>query len=120
VPNKTLIKQGDYSYESGFIHMKQLLEEHPDVDGVFACNDLMALGAMAAIEESGRTVPDDVAIIGFDDSVSSRTSRPQLSTIRQDIAALGEAAAELMIAQLNGEPVESRIMPVELVLRESA
>jgi DNA-binding LacI/PurR family transcriptional regulator len=120
VPNKTLIKQGDYSYESGYVHMQQLLEEHPDVDGVFACNDLMALGAMAAIEESGRNVPDDVAVIGFDDSVSSRTSRPQLSTIRQDIAALGEAAAELMIAQLNGEPVESRIMPVELVLRESA
>ncbi len=120
VPNKSIIKQGDYSYESGFLHMKQLLEENPDVDGVFACNDLMALGAIAAIEESGRTVPDDVAVIGFDDSVGSRTSRPALSTIRQDIAALGEAAAELMIAQLNGETVESRIMPVELVIRESA
>ncbi|NDH65736.1 MAG: LacI family transcriptional regulator, partial [Microbacteriaceae bacterium] len=47
-------------------------------------------------------------------------SRPQLSTVRQDIAALGEAAALLMIAQLNGEAVESRIMPIELVLRESA
>jgi DNA-binding LacI/PurR family transcriptional regulator len=65
-------------------------------------------------------VPDDVAVIGFDDSVMARTSRPQLSTVRQDIAALGEAAALLMIAQLSGEPVESRIMPIELVLRESA
>jgi DNA-binding LacI/PurR family transcriptional regulator len=78
------------------------------------------LGAIAAVEELGKSSPDDVAIIGFDDSVASRTSRPQLSTIRQDIAALGEAAAQLMIAQLNGEIVESRIMPVELVLRESA
>jgi DNA-binding LacI/PurR family transcriptional regulator len=120
VPSKSMIRQGDYSYESGQVQMRHLLEENPDVDGVFACNDLMALGAIAAIEESGRTVPDDVAVIGFDDSIMSRTSRPQLSTVRQDIAALGEAAAQLMIAQLNGEQVESRIMPVELVLRESA
>ena len=120
VPNKSLIRQGDYSYESGQAQMEHLLAEHPDVDAVFACNDLMALGAIASIEAAGKSVPDDVAVIGFDDSVSSRTSRPQLSTIRQDITALGEAAAELMIAQLNGETVESRIMPVELVLRESA
>lgn len=120
VPSKTLVRHGDYSYESGQVQMKHLLEENPDVDGVFACNDLMALGAIAAIEESGRVVPDDVAVVGFDDSIMARTSRPQLSTVRQDIAALGEAAALLMIAQLNGESVESRIMPVELVLRESA
>ena len=120
VPAKTLIKQGDYSYESGHVQMQHLLAENPDVDGVFACNDLMALGAIAAIEEAGKTVPDDIAVIGFDDSIPARTSRPQLSTVRQDINALGEAAAQLMIAQLNGEPVESRIMPIELVLRESA
>jgi DNA-binding LacI/PurR family transcriptional regulator len=120
VPAKTLVKQGDYSYESGHAQMVHLLADNPDVDGVFACNDLMALGAIAAIEEAGKSVPGDVAVIGFDDSLPARTSRPQLSTVRQDISALGEAAAQLMIAQLNGEPVESRIMPIELVLRESA
>lgn len=120
VPSKALVRQGDYSYESGYAQMSQLLQNNSDVDGVFACNDLMALGAIAAIEESGRVVPDDVAVIGFDDSIMARTSRPQLSTVRQDITALGEAAATLMIAQLNGESVESRIMPIELVLRESA
>jgi len=120
VPSKALVRHGDYSYESGYAQMSHLLQNNPDVDGVFACNDLMALGAIAAIEESGRVVPDDVAVIGFDDSIMARTSRPQLTTVRQDIAALGEAAALLMIAQLNGESVESRIMPIELVLRESA
>ncbi|MFM5903616.1 MAG: LacI family DNA-binding transcriptional regulator [Microbacteriaceae bacterium] len=120
VPSKSLVKHGDYSFESGQAQMRQLLADNPDVDGVFACNDLMALGAIAVIEESGRSVPNDVAVIGFDDSIMARTSRPALSSVRQDIAALGEAAAQLMIAQLNGEAAESRIMPVELVLRESA
>jgi DNA-binding LacI/PurR family transcriptional regulator len=120
VPSKSIVRQGDYSYESGQKQMAALLAENPDVDGVFACNDMMALGAIAVIEEAGKRVPDDIAVIGFDDSIAARTSRPQLSSVRQDIVALGEAAAELMIAQLNGESVESRIMPVELVLRESA
>jgi DNA-binding LacI/PurR family transcriptional regulator len=120
VPSKSIVRQGDYSYESGQKQMQALLAENPDVDGVFACNDLMALGAIAVIEEAGKRVPEDIAVIGFDDSIAARTSRPQLSSVRQDIVALGEAAAELMIAQLNGESVESRIMPVELVLRESA
>ena len=108
VPSKSMIRQGDYSYESGQVQMKHLLESNPDVDGVFACNDLMALGAIAAIEESGRTVPDDVAVIGFDDSIMSRTSRPQLSTVRQDIAALGEAAAQLVTAASSAIAVSSK------------
>mgnify|MGYP006270161547 CR=1 FL=1 len=120
VPSKSLIRHGDYSYESGQQQMQRLLEEHPDVDGVFACNDLMALGAIAVIQEAGKSVPEDIAVIGFDDSLMARTSRPQLSSVRQDINALGEAAGELIIAQLNGESAESRIMPIELVLRESA
>lgn len=120
VPSKALVRHGDYSYESGYEQMKLLLADHSDVDGVFACNDLMALGAIAAAEELGRSVPHDVAVIGFDDSIMGRTSRPQLTSVRQDVQALGAAAAELMIAQLNGEAAESRIMPIELVIRESA
>ena len=100
--------------------MTRLLADQPDIDGVFACNDLMALGAIAAIEERGLTVPNDVAVIGFDDSVVAQTSRPGLTSVRQDIVALGEAAAELMIAQLRNEPVEPRILPTQLVIRESA
>lgn len=120
VPAKTLTAQGDYSYESGKAEMARLLDSHPDIDGVFACNDLMALGAIAAIEEMGLTVPGNVAVVGFDDSLVAQTARPGLTTVRQDIVALGEAAAELMIAQLRNEPVEPRILPTELVIRESA
>jgi DNA-binding LacI/PurR family transcriptional regulator len=120
VPSKALQAPGDYSYESGKASMAKLLDSQPDIDGVFACNDLMALGAIATIEERGLRVPDDVAVIGFDDSLVAQTSRPGLTSVRQDIVALGEAAAELMIAQLRNETVEPRILPTELVIRESA
>jgi DNA-binding LacI/PurR family transcriptional regulator len=106
--------------ESGRAAMARLLEKVEGIDGVFASNDLMAVGAMAAIEEAGLRVPEDIKIIGFDDSVVAQTARPALTSVRQDIVALGEAAAELMIAQLRGEEVEPRILKSELVIRETA
>jgi len=120
VANKALTAPGDYSFESGKEQMKLLLDSHPDIDALFAANDLMALGAIIAIEESGRKVPDDVRVVGFDDSVMSQTSRPPLTTIRQDIVGLGAAVAELMIALLSEKAVDPRILPTELVIRESA
>jgi DNA-binding LacI/PurR family transcriptional regulator len=120
VPNKYLIAEGDYSFESGKAAMQRLLSQVANLDGVFACNDVMALGAIAAIEEAGKTVPEHVKVVGFDDSLLAQTSRPSLTSVRQDIVALGEAAAELMIAQLRGESVEPRILSAELVVRESA
>ena len=120
VPSKKLIAIGDYSYESGKREMAKLIKSVDKLDGVFACNDVMALGAIAAIEEAGLRVPEDIAVVGFDDSLMAQTSRPSLTSIRQDIVALGEAAAELMIQQLAGDDVESRILPTELVVRESA
>ena len=120
VPSKKLIANGDYSYASGQTQMKKLLKDNPNLDAVFACNDVMALGAIAVIEEAGKRVPEDIAVVGFDDSIMAQTSRPSLSSVRQDIVALGEAAAELMIQQLTGADVEPRILPTELVVRESA
>lgn len=120
VPSKKLIAHGDYSYDSGKIAMQKLLKSVDGLDAVFACNDVMALGAIAVIEEAGLRVPEDIAVVGFDDSVIAQTSRPSLTSVRQDIVALGEAAAELMIQQINGQEVESRILPTELVIRESA
>jgi DNA-binding LacI/PurR family transcriptional regulator len=120
VPSKKLIAQGDYSFESGKAAMQKLLLEVSDVDGVFACNDVMALGAIAAIEEAGKRVPEDIKVVGFDDSLLAQTSRPALTSVRQDIVALGEAAADLMIAQLRGEAAEPKILSTELIVRESA
>ena len=100
--------------------MRVLLSRGIAIDGVFAANDLMAVGAMAALEESGHRIAEDVAVVGFDDSLIAQTTRPALTTIRQDIMGLGEAVAELMIQKLAGEETFSRILPTELVVRESA
>jgi DNA-binding LacI/PurR family transcriptional regulator len=120
VPAKGLICEGDYSFTSGQHHTKKLLEAHPDIDGIFASNDLMAMGAISVLQDSGIDVPGQVKVVGFDDSLIAQTARPGLTTIRQDVVALGEAAGSLMIAQLNGEDVEPIILPTELVIRTSA
>lgn len=120
VPDKSLICEGDYSLQSGMDHARQLLEVHPDVDGIFASNDLMAAGAVTVLQDLGRLVPEDVKVVGFDDAVIAQTIRPALTTIRQDVVALGEAAGSLMIAQLNGEDVKPIITPTELIIRASA
>ncbi|MEI8231517.1 MAG: LacI family DNA-binding transcriptional regulator [Actinomycetes bacterium] len=120
LPVKSLIREGDYSFESGKAHAEALLASHPDIDGIFASNDLMAMGAITVLEKAGRSVPKDVRVVGFDDALIAQTSRPALTTIRQDVVALGEAAGSLMIAQLNGQEFEPIILPTELIIRESA
>jgi DNA-binding LacI/PurR family transcriptional regulator len=120
VPAKGLICEGDYSFESGKAHTEKLVAAHPDIDGIFASNDLMAMGAMTVLHDKGIDCPGQVKIIGFDDSMVAQTSRPALTSIRQDVVALGEAAGSLMIAQLNGQEVEPIILPTELIIRASA
>jgi DNA-binding LacI/PurR family transcriptional regulator len=78
------------------------------------------MGAMTVLHDRGIDVPGQVKIIGFDDSMVAQTSRPALTSIRQDVVALGEAAGTLMIAQLNGQEVEPIILPTELIIRASA
>lgn len=118
--DKKLIVRGDYSFESGRSAMSKLLIAGSKIDGVFAANDLMALGAMAEIREFGLRVPEDIRVVGFDDSVMSMASVPTLTTVRQDIEGLGEAVAELMINQLQSNAVTPKILPTTLVARDSA
>jgi DNA-binding LacI/PurR family transcriptional regulator len=118
--NKNLIAYGNYSYESAKILMLRLLASNPDIDGVFAANDVMALAAINAIEERGKRVPDDIAVVGFDDTMLSQASRPSLTTVKQDIPGLGAAAAESMMQLLSGQKPDSRILSTELIIRESA
>jgi DNA-binding LacI/PurR family transcriptional regulator len=120
VPAKGLICEGDYSLSSGMEHTMNLLEQHPDVDGIFASNDLMAAGAVTVLQDMGKRVPEDVKVVGFDDALIAQTTRPALTTVRQDVVALGEAAGTLMIAQLNGEEVQPIITTTELIIRGSA
>lgn len=114
------IVKGDYSFLSGKNAMTRLLAQKQRPDGVFVANDLMAAGALAAIDEAGFNCPDDIKIVGFDDSVVAQTTRPGLTSIRQDILGLGTTAARLIIALLNGATPKSVVLPTELVVRNSA
>ncbi len=109
---------GDFSLVGGRRAMAELLAADPAPDAVFAQNDLMALGALQAIAEAGLRVPEDVAIVGFDDSPLGAVARPPLTTVRQPVVGMGRTLAEHLLAGIErGAQVESSIMPTELVLR---
>ncbi|MEV5609093.1 LacI family DNA-binding transcriptional regulator [Streptomyces sp. NPDC052225] len=116
------IAEGGFTLESGAAATDRLLAEHPDLDGIFAANDLMAQGACQALRERGRTVPDDVAVIGFDDSITATTCRPPLTTIRQPMEEMAAAMARILQEHIEGTRTEptSVIFEPELVVRESA
>ncbi|MEY4494453.1 MAG: hypothetical protein RL570_568 [Actinomycetota bacterium] len=118
--NEDLIANCDWTFESAKTMTLRLLARNPEVDGIFAANDIMALGAIAAIQERGRLVPDDIAVVGFDDNIVAQTHRPGLTTIRQDIVGLGAAAAETMISVLQNREPNIQMLPTEIIIRESA
>ncbi|NQX15314.1 LacI family DNA-binding transcriptional regulator [Rathayibacter sp. VKM Ac-2857] len=117
----SLVEWGDFSPESGTEAMRRLLERDPVIDGLFAANDQMAVGAYAALREAGRRVPEDVAVVGFDDDIFARSAVPALSTVRQVPVELGARMAELLTARIEGADVEHRtLMPTELIVRASS
>jgi DNA-binding LacI/PurR family transcriptional regulator len=116
-----LILEGAFSIASGYDAMRRLLAVEPKVDAVFAASDLMALGAMRAIEASGRRVFDDVAVVGFDDIGDAETVNPPLTTVRQPIAQIGRTMGELLLRRIAGRrATRATILPVELIERASA
>lgn len=111
---------GDFSPESGTLAMEELLEG-PHFDAVFAANDQMAFGALSALARAGVKVPDDVAVMGFDDDQFSRAARPMITTIHQPAHEMGEVMAEHLLALIGGATVERvTLLPTHLVVRESA
>jgi DNA-binding LacI/PurR family transcriptional regulator len=113
---------GNFTHASGEAAMTRLLATVPDVDAVFAANDLMAAGALSVLQHAGRRVPDDVALIGFDDSSPARSCRPQLTTVRQPVESMGAEMARLLLAHIENPatPPRSVIFDPTLVVRESA
>ncbi|MEE1754075.1 LacI family DNA-binding transcriptional regulator [Streptomyces sp. SP18CS02] len=121
-----LIAQGDFTEASGARAMAELLERRPDLDAVFAANDVMASGALRVLRERGLRVPEDVALVGFDDMASvAEATDPPLTTVRQDIEGMGRLMVRLLMRGLNqdepgAEAPGSVITPTELVRRASA
>jgi DNA-binding LacI/PurR family transcriptional regulator len=116
------IVEGNFTQDSGEAAMERLLADHPQTDGVFVGNDLMAVGALLVLRQHGRAVPDDVAVIGFDDSGPALACRPQLTTVRQPVEEMAAEMARLLLAHLD-EPTmrpTSVIFDPTLVLRRSA
>jgi DNA-binding LacI/PurR family transcriptional regulator len=113
---------GNFTRDSGERAMARLLAQHPEVDGVFAANDLMAQGALAVLHDAGRRVPQDVAVVGFDDSSAAVASRPALTTVRQPLEEMAEAMGRLLLSRIEHpeQAVTSIIYDPVLVVRESA
>lgn len=122
-PDETLVQQGEFTEEGGFEAMQHLLTLSDRPTAVFAANDMMALGAMLAIQEAGLKVPGDIAVVGFDDIPTARLVNPPLTTVTHFQVELGRRAAELLFERLSGEaPPHGRTveMPYQLVIRKSA
>ncbi|AXG78001.1 LacI family DNA-binding transcriptional regulator [Streptomyces paludis] len=120
-PDPGLIAVADFSEEGGRRAMAGLLARRPDLDAVFAASDVMAAGARQALRAAGRRTPDDVALIGFDDSAVARHMDPPLTSVRQPIEEMGRAMAELVLAVVAGESGPRHlVLPTELVVRESS
>lgn len=118
--DENLIARGRFSREWGYSSMKALLQQR--VDGVFAASDLIAVGALQAIQDAGLRVPDDIALIGFDDLPIATQSRPALTTVRQPIAEKAARATSVLLDLIERRleaPVQV-LLPTQLIIRESA
>ncbi|HET8926367.1 MAG TPA: LacI family DNA-binding transcriptional regulator [Microbacterium sp.] len=115
------VEDGGFTTDGGAAAMRRILDSGAEVDGLFIASDLMARGAMTALAQHGLRVPDDVAIVGFDDSPVATSVTPQLTTMRQPSLEQGERMAGLLLDILAGRsPQHVTILETELVVRESA
>jgi LacI family transcriptional regulator len=120
------IVEGDWSAESGERGLHELLEKFPDIEAVFACNDQMALGLMRAARSLGKRIPEDLAVVGFDDIPESAFFYPPLTTIRQGLYELGHLAVQTFVqlreTEQGGESstlAQTVWLQPQLVIRES-
>jgi DNA-binding LacI/PurR family transcriptional regulator len=116
-----LVEPGDFTEEAGAAATARLLERPGrPVDAIFAASDLMAAGALRALRAAGRRVPEDVAVVGFEDSAVARYAQPPLTTVRQPIEEMGRQATRLLLATVAGEAGGMHlVLDTELVVRAS-
>ncbi|MEU7925249.1 LacI family DNA-binding transcriptional regulator [Micromonospora sp. NPDC049801] len=120
--NPDLIAYGDFSESSGATAMRRLLNACPDLDAVFVASDLMAFGALRTLRDAGRRVPEDVAVIGFDDAPVARQADPPLTSVFQPVEEMGRQMARLLVARIRGDdlPAPHILLDTQLVHRASA
>lgn len=111
------IVHGDYSADSGQRAMEELLDAHPNVDAVFVSSDAMAVGAMKTLRARGIRVPDDMQVVGFDDSSAATLADPPLTTVRQPFDEIGQHLVDLLMRLIDGEKPIGVTLPCELVVR---
>jgi LacI family transcriptional regulator len=117
-----VIVEGAFTQESGYEAGKQIVDRPELPDAVFACNDYMAIGAMAAFREAGVRVPDDVAVAGFDDIANARYANPPLTTVHVPVYEIGHRAAERLVQRIQSDQplrAEQFRLPHELKVRAS-
>ena len=117
-----LVVFGDFGRVSAEHALYRLLDRRPGIDAVFAASDLMAAGVLGALRRAGRRVPDDVAVIGFEDSPLAQHTDPKLTTVRQPVEAMGARMASELLALIarGGQQPAHVILDTELVIRDSA
>ena len=119
-----MIAHGDYSHLSGYVAVKQLMEQVPDMDGLFCGNDQMAIGVMKYLNEHGKRVPEDIKLMGYDDVFLASVVEPSLSTIHVRKRHAGIEAAKMLFRRIDnpneniGQPLGIK-MGARLVVRQS-
>lgn len=109
----------EWGADAGFASMMWLLEQHITIDGVLAGSDRIAVGALEALRQNGRSVPDDVSVIGFDDHPLAMTTRPPLTTVHQPLREEGSMAADVAMRMIDGQPPSTTVMHMQLMRRAS-
>ncbi|MER7759575.1 LacI family DNA-binding transcriptional regulator [Streptomyces sp. NPDC097619] len=124
-PDEALMSVGDFTEEGGRRAMTELLARRPGLDAVFAASDVMAAGARQVLRAAGRRIPEDVALVGFDDSVVARHMDPALTSVRQPVEEMGRTMARVLLEQIARGPAAPIdrpriVLPTHLVVRESS
>ena len=118
--DEALVVDASPSEEAGRAAAVKLLEQGKPFDGIFATSDLVAIGALRALHEGGKRVPEDVSIVGFDDLAAARMAEPAITTVAQDTRLAGETLVDTLIAKIEDRAPESVLLPVRLVVRASS
>ncbi|MCG3207942.1 MAG: Ribose operon repressor [Anaerolineae bacterium] len=119
--DETIIRKGDFQFQSGFDAARQLLTLPQPPTAIFACNDLSAVGAVSAAVALGLRVPQDVSVVGFDDVPLASFANPPLTTIHQPSHEMGALAAEILLGRLQNRelPPRRKLLETRLVVRQS-